>query len=139
MLKALFASQPERPDRGLAFIRIACALVLLVHPIHRLSHGNVPGFGAWLLSVGIPKGDWVAWAITLGELLAGTSLVARRFVLPACLLHITVLAMGIKMVHGPEGWFVVGGGRNGVEFSVLLIAVLLGVAYAHAPRRPVVI
>jgi putative oxidoreductase len=33
--------------------------------------------------------------------------------------------MGILLVHRHDGWFVVGGGRNGVEYSVLLIAVLL--------------
>ena len=34
------------------------------------------------------------------------------------------------MVHGPEGWFVVGGGRNGVEFSVLLICCLVSLFIA---------
>ncbi len=139
MTHPLIESRPLRPEPALAFVRIACALVLLVHPVHRLSHGNVPGFGEWLLSVGIPKGDWVAWAVTLLELAAGSLLVFRRLVVPACAVHITVLAMGIKMVHGPEGWFVVGGGRNGVEFSVLLIACLLGIAWGHLPKRADVI
>jgi putative oxidoreductase len=35
----------------------------------------------------------------------------------------------------PHGWFVVGLGRNGMEYSVLLIVCLLAVAYAHAPLR----
>ena len=38
--------------------------------------------------------------------------------------------MGIVLVHAPSGWFVVGGGRNGMEYSVLLIAVLLAQAWA---------
>ncbi|MBK8885646.1 MAG: hypothetical protein IPN46_03480 [Saprospiraceae bacterium] len=29
------------------------------------------------------------------------------------------------MVHLPNGWFVVGGGYNGIEYNVLLIAVLI--------------
>jgi putative oxidoreductase len=33
--------------------------------------------------------------------------------------------MGIAIVHFKEGWFVVGAGRNGVEFNFLLIVVLL--------------
>ncbi len=38
-----------------------------------------------------------------------------------------------RIVHGREGWFVVGAGRNGMEYSVLLITVLAAVAYAAAP------
>jgi putative oxidoreductase len=33
--------------------------------------------------------------------------------------------MGIILIHFREGWFVVGGGRNGMEFNLLLIFVLL--------------
>ena len=32
------------------------------------------------------------------------------------------------MVHAPNGWFVVGAGRNGAEYSVLIIASLVAVA-----------
>ena len=44
-----------------------------------------------------------------------------------------IYAVGLVMVHAPNGWFVVGAGRNGVEFSVLLIATLLCVGVQHAP------
>ena len=36
--------------------------------------------------------------------------------------------MGIYFIHGRAGWFVVGAGRNGVEFSVLLILCLIVIA-----------
>ena len=39
------------------------------------------------------------------------------------------------LVHLPAGWFVVGGGRNGMEYSVLLIVALLGIAWAYWPAR----
>jgi len=32
---------------------------------------------------------------------------------------------GIALAHFPDGWFVVGGGRNGMEYSVLLILCLV--------------
>jgi putative oxidoreductase len=35
---------------------------------------------------------------------------------------IFILAMGIILVHGKNGWFVIGGGSNGVEFNLVLIA-----------------
>ena len=45
------------------------------------------------------------------------------------------LAAGIALVHAREGWFVVGLGRNGVEFSVLLIGCLVALALAQEPTR----
>jgi putative oxidoreductase len=39
------------------------------------------------------------------------------------------------MVHAPEGWFVVGLGRNGAEYSVLLIACLMCVGVQHLKPR----
>jgi putative oxidoreductase len=35
----------------------------------------------------------------------------------ASIVTIFVLIMGIILVHLEEGWYVVGGGRNGVEFN----------------------
>ena len=43
--------------------------------------------------------------------------------------------MGIVLVHGPEGWFVVGMGRNGVEFSVLLLAALASFIWIERDQR----
>ena len=47
--------------------------------------------------------------------------------------HLVILITGIVMVHGREGWFVVGGGRNGVEYSVLLIICLVTLFLAARP------
>lgn len=135
MLAALVQSRPLQTDRGLAFIRYAVAAILLVHPVSRLIHHTVPLFGEWLGTQGFPMGTAVAYAVTVCELLGCAALLSRRLVVPGSALLISILAMGIKMVHGPAGWFVVGGGRNGVEFSVLLIACLAGVAWAHWPKK----
>ncbi|TAF49518.1 MAG: DoxX family protein, partial [Runella slithyformis] len=45
---------------------------------------------------------------------------------------ILILVAGIFMVHLKNGWFVVGGGSNGVEFNFLLIMCLLSVVYPNA-------
>ncbi len=60
-------------------------------------------------------------------------LAAGRLVRPLALYFAAELLLGILLVHASEGWFVVGGGRNGVEYSVLLIAVLLALAWAAGP------
>jgi putative oxidoreductase len=39
------------------------------------------------------------------------------------------------MIHLKEGWFVVGGGRNGVEFNFLLIMALLSIVYPDALNK----
>lgn len=42
---------------------------------------------------------------------------------------------GILFVHGREGGFVVGAGRNGMAYSVLLIVSFAAVAWSHWPVK----
>ena len=44
------------------------------------------------------------------------------------------LVAGIVMVHARAGWFVVGSGRNGVEYSVVLIVSLTAVGWTYLPQ-----
>lgn len=122
-----------REGRALAGVRIAVALLILVHGIWRATQGGVAPFGQWLDSQGWPMGPALAWAVTIYELVAPWFLLAGRLVTPAALGHVFILTIGAVTVHYPSGWFVVGAGRNGMEYSVLLIVCLLAVAWAHAP------
>ena len=36
------------------------------------------------------------------------------------------------MVHFKEGWFVVGGGRNGMEYNFVLICILTAIMFLNA-------
>lgn len=120
--------------RLLALLRRLVALLMVAHAVHRAAtHGAVEGFGEWLTLQGLPVGHLLAAAITGAELLGAVVLWLgwqRRIV---AMLFVAELSIGILLVHAPEGWFVVGGGRNGAEFSVLLIGVLLAVAAEHPP------
>lgn len=128
-------SQPEaRAARAIVLLRAAVAALLLIHGITRLFLG-VGGFGDWLDSQGIPFGGAVAWGVTLGELVLTPLLAAGLATRPIALYLAAELCVGAWMVHLPEGWFVVGAGRNGVEFSVLLITCLLLVAYVGGRPR----
>ena len=113
----------------LVVVRIAVGLLLAVHGWTRTLSGGVPGFGDYLAAEGFPAGHALAWAISLFEIFGSFCLVIGRLVRFVAPVHIVILASGIAMVHAREGWFVVGGGRNGVEYSVLLIACLAALAW----------
>jgi len=127
----------ERLELSLSIVRIALAVLLFIHGAFRASHWDpyVTGFGEWLSGIGFPQGFYWAAAVTLYEVIAPLFILARRFVTLACLGHIVIVGLGLVLVHWPAGWFVVGAGRNGMEYSALLLAGLAAVAWAYAPKR----
>jgi putative oxidoreductase len=73
----------------------------------------------------------MAWAVTIFEIAGGAALAAGFFVPVLAVVFAAELVAGIVLVHFREGWFTVGAGRNGMEFSVVLIAAFLAVAFSH--------
>lgn len=124
------APDVSRAETSVTALRIVVAAVLIIHGVARTALGIVDDFGGFLGSVGFPAGTTIAWVITVTEVLGGLAMASGRWVRPLALYFAAQLAVGIILVHASEGWFVVGAGRNGAEFSVVLIAVLLAVAYA---------
>ena len=112
----------------IVLLRVGVALLLFIHGAFRASTGGVAGFGEWLTSLGFPAGLAWAWAVTCLELAGAPLLAAGRFVIPIAAYLACQLVLGIALVHFPEGWFVVGGGRNGMEYSVLLVLCLVVIA-----------
>ena len=135
MAQNWLVSPSLRPGRGLDIVRIVVALVLSVHSIVRITSGEVGDFGEFLGSIGFPLGVGLAWLITLSTLAASVALVIGRLIVPACICHMLVLIPGIFISHMRHGWFVVGGGSNGMEYSVLLIASLSAVLWSYWPQR----
>lgn len=123
-------------DPGITLLRITLAILMAIHGLYRaLGEGHVAGFGGALTSWGFPLGVALAWGITLFEIAAATALLAGRLVIPASIGLALELAAGIALVHAKEGWFVVGGGRNGMEYSVLLITGFLALVVSERSRR----
>jgi len=116
-------------------LRLVLAGLIAAHGYYRLITGGSYGFGEWLTSQGVPLGSVVAWAVTLSEVSGSILLALGRMVFPTTLLLSAIYLVGIVMVHAPSGWFVVGAGRNGAEYSVLLIVTLLCVGAQFAPTR----
>lgn len=112
-------------------LRLAAAVILGMHSIPTILDGSVNDFGnLYLDKVGFaPFGLYVAWAVKLTHLVSVPLLLLERYLKPVALANILILVAGIIMIHYPEGWFVVGRGRNGVEFNFLLIFVLLTIMF----------
>lgn len=121
----------DNKSTALIFIRVVLAVLMFVHGAARISYGTVGGFGEFLGSQGLPLGFYVAWTITIFELVASVLLAAGFYAWIIALIFAGHLIVGIFLVHSKDGWFVVGHGRNGMEFSVLLIASFLAIAYAN--------
>ncbi len=120
---------------ALMLIRLALAGLIAAHGWARLIGGGVVPFGNWLDSQGIPFGFAVAAAVTAIEIIGTPLLALRRWVLPLAIAYAAIYVVGIVMVHAKAGWFVVGLGRNGSEYSVLLIVCLLAMAWRDLPSR----
>lgn len=118
-------------DPGIRFLRVGVACLLFVHGVFRVIDGGVNPFGGFLTSFGVPFGLAVAWLLTIFEIVGCPLLAMGLFTRPLVLWFAVELAAGIVLVHAREGWFVVGGGRNGVEYSVLLLIALTAIAWSE--------
>jgi len=128
--------QGRRSRHALLFLRLVIAGLLAAHGWARLIAGGVVPFGTWLDGIGFaPLGLAIAAAVTGYEIVGTILLALGRWVSWLCLGFCAIYATGLVLVHLPAGWFVVGLGRNGMEYSVLLIACLSLLAYVHAPPR----
>jgi putative oxidoreductase len=116
-------------------LRIALAGLIAAHGWSRLLTGGIVPFGTWLDSQGLPFGLAIAIVITAIEIVGTPLLAWGKLVLPITFVYSAIYAVGIAMVHAKSGWFVVGAGRNGAEYSVLLIVALLCVGLQHLPAR----
>ncbi len=125
----------NRAESVLLVQRILLSGIISAHGWARWLSEAVEPFGAWLNGQDFPFGLAIAYLITAIEILGAPLLAFGRFTVALCLLYATIYIVGIFLVHAPVGWFVVGLGRNGMEYSVLLVVCLLGIAYQHYPER----
>lgn len=118
-------------DYAFVGFRILIAGILAAHGWARLMADGVAPFGEFLNAQGFPLGFYIAATITAYEMVGTVVLAFGRLVASLSLGYASIYSMGIMLVHAQEGWFVVGLGRNGAEYSVLLIASLLLLTARH--------
>jgi putative oxidoreductase len=117
----------------IVILRIIMGFIFITHGAARLYYSSIEGFGDFLNSKGLVIGLILAWAITIGEIVFGSLLILGRYVRYCVMFHSVVILTGIIMVHIPNGWFVVGHGTGGVEYSLLILGVL-AVLYSYYPN-----
>ncbi|QOG00888.1 DoxX family protein [Flavobacterium sp. MDT1-60] len=122
---------------GTLLLRIAVAIILLTHSVFGMFNNGINDFGnLYLNQIGFaPFGVFLAWTIKLSHVVAAILLVFNKYIKLAGFVTIFVLIMGIILVHFEEGWFVVGGGRNGVEYNFLLIVVLFAIMFPDGFKK----
>lgn len=100
--------------------------------------GGVNAFGnMYLNKIGFaPFGLILSWIIKISHIITALLLFVNKFIKPVCFFTIYILIEGIVLVHFKEGWFVVGGGRNGMEYNFLIIAALVQIIISdHKPIK----
>lgn len=114
-------------------LRLAVAIILLAHGIPGMLDGSINDFGNLYLNPNgfAPLGVPIAWAIKLSHVVAAFCLLFEKYMKLASIITVFILLVGIIMIHIKEGWFVVGGGRNGMEFNFLLIFVILAINFPN--------
>lgn len=130
-LKNLKAGQ----DAPIVLLRIALSIIVALHGWARFLNDAVVPFGEFLDASGFPLGFWIAATITFYEIVGSVALVVGWYIKYLSYIFCFIYFMGIVLVHYPEGWFVVGLGRNGMEYSVLLIVCFLIVGHSNLDEQ----
>lgn len=109
---------------GKLILRMTLGVVFLSHGLPKLL-GGAAGMGEFLSQLGVPLAGVVAWSVAFLEVAGGALLLLGILVTPAAVLLAFHMLAGIVLIHGGNGWYVVGPGQGGAEFNVVLIAGLL--------------
>lgn len=119
-------------------LRLPLAIILLTHSIPGIFNNGVHDFGhLFLNAIGFaPIGVPLAWAVKLSHVVCAIALLWDKYVRWASGVNIVIFLSGIFLVHAKDGWFVVGGGRNGMEYNILLIFVSLALIFPHGFSSP---
>jgi putative oxidoreductase len=104
-------------------LRFALMVIMIMHGIPSFVEMSVIDFGEALADVfgfgvmGIPA----AILVKAIHVLTIPALLLNKYLKPLALLNIIIFIMGIVLIHWKQGWYVVGGGSEGVEYNFLLI------------------
>lgn len=104
-------------------LRFALMVIMIMHGVTSFVEMSVIDFGEALADVfgfgfmGIPT----AILVKSIHVLTIPALLLNKYLKPLALLNIIIFIMGIILIHWKHGWYVVGGGSEGIEYNFLLI------------------
>jgi len=103
--------------------------------VHRYLYGEIGPLGDALAHFGFPYPSAQAQLVNLAET-GGVLLIALGILVRTmCAVLIVIFATGIALIHWQLGFFIIGPGDGGWEFSALLIACFTAVALDYWPSR----
>ncbi|PWN71567.1 DoxX family protein [Chryseobacterium phosphatilyticum] len=113
------------------YLRFALSVILMMHSVISILSGDVNNFGRlYLDTIGFsPVGLYMAWGVKLIHLVSIPLLWFDQCIKPVSWCNMAIFIFGIYYIHWQNGWFVVGGGTNGIEFNVLLIFCFLNLMF----------
>lgn len=122
---------------GSNLLRIALCAIVFTHGIYRYHEGTLPVLGRLLEESGFPHGTgyFLACCVNLAETIGASLLALGILVWPLCLVLSLIYFTGIVIFHWQAGFFVVGPGTGGWEYSALLITCLVTVAWDNRNNR----
>jgi putative oxidoreductase len=104
-------------------LRFGLMVIMIMHGIPSFTEMTVIDFGEALADVfgfgvlGMPT----AILVKSIHVLTIPALLLNKYLKPLAVLNIIIFIMGIILIHWKHGWYVVGGGSEGIEFNFLLI------------------
>ena len=120
-----------RPTYSIAALRMMMGIVFILHAGVRIYNNTLHGFGDFLQGKGFPFGFYLAWFVTLFELVGGVLIFFRYLVRVFCIGEIIILIIGIITVHQQNRWSALGDSLNGAEYSLVLITILTAIFIAE--------
>jgi putative oxidoreductase len=79
------------PNISIGMLRMLMGLIFMAHGLARLVDCSLPDFGEFLDSKGFLAGFYLAWAVTIFDIVGGLLMVLRKFVKVFCVWEIIVL------------------------------------------------
>ena len=117
-----------RAQVGIALIRVVVGIVFIAHGWQKLTVMGFDGVAGFFGTLGVPLPGVAAVVVTLLELVGGVLLLAGLFTRWIALPLAATMVVAILTVHLPNGFT----GQGGYEFTLVLLASLLGLALTGA-------
>jgi putative oxidoreductase len=124
----------RNPSAGLLLLRCAVGAIMIYHGAQKLfgafGGGGIAGTTQFFTSLGLPFPEPAAWLVGAVELGGGVLLVVGLLTgLAAAVIALDMIA-AIALVHARQGF----GGAGGYEFTMLLTAVAVALAFTGPGR-----